>query len=259
MCFKRTLNYLELEMQPHDVVRFQSVLARFALAPRWVWLAWLAAALVVGLLSPRSVGAADAAGAEAMRTIEVNSESITKGKVHFATCSGCHGMNGEGRMGMAPRLNSKTFLAAASDEMLVRTISAGRPGTTMVPWGMALDKAAIDSIVAYMRSWTEVVPAQLDESVLNGNVEAGAQVFASICAACHGKSGGGYMESANGTGIGRKSFLDSVSNGFIRYLTKHGKSNTPMRPFALESKVAVANLTDQQIEDVIAFLRNSAW
>jgi hypothetical protein len=67
------------------------------------------------------------------------------------------------------------------------------------------------------------------------------------------------MESANGTGIGRKSFLNSVSNGFIRYLTNHGKSHTPMRPFAYDSKVAVANLTGQQIEDVIAFLRSSAW
>lgn len=246
-------------MQPHHVVRSQFVSARFALTPRLVWLTSLAVALVVCVLSPHSASVADASGAEAMRTIEVNSDSVAKGKGHFATCAGCHGINGEGRMGMAPRLNSETFLAAASDEMLVRTISDGRPGTTMVPWGMAIDKAAIDSIVAYMRSWNEVVPAQLDQSALNGNVEAGARVFASICAACHGKSGGGYMESANGTGIGRKSFLNSVSNGFIRYLTNHGKSHTPMRPFAYDSKVAVANLTGQQIEDVIAFLRSSAW
>ena len=67
------------------------------------------------------------------------------------------------------------------------------------------------------------------------------------------------MESANGTGIGRAGFLDSVSNGYLRYVIKHGKSSTPMRPFAAGSKVAVANLSDSQIEDVIAFLRAGAW
>jgi mono/diheme cytochrome c family protein len=168
-------------------------------------------------------------------------------------------LNGEGRSGIAPRLNSSTFLAAASDDMLVRTIANGRAGTTMVPWGAAYDAEKIAAMVSYMRSWNEVSPAELDESPLKGDARAGGEVFASICSACHGKSGGGYMESANGTGIGRAAFLASVSNGFLRYLVKHGKTNTPMRPFAADSKVAVANLSDQQIDDVIAYLRENAW
>jgi len=194
-----------------------------------------------------------------MRTVELSPTAVVRGKAVFGVCGGCHGMQGEGRTGMAPSLNSETFLAAASDEMLVRTISEGRAGTTMVPWGAAYDRATIDSIVAYMRSWGDVPPATLNESPLVGKVESGARVYSSICAACHGKSGAGYMESANGTGIGRSAFLSSVSNGFLRYLINHGKSNTPMRPFAASSKVAVANLSDQQIDDVIAYLRDRAW
>ena len=32
-----------------------------------------------------------------------------------------------------------------------------------------------------------------------------------------------------------------------------------MKPFAKGSRVAVANLSDQEIEDVIAYLRHRAW
>jgi hypothetical protein len=32
-----------------------------------------------------------------------------------------------------------------------------------------------------------------------------------------------------------------------------------MKSFAKESRTAVANLTDQQIEDVILYLRKQAW
>ncbi len=67
------------------------------------------------------------------------------------------------------------------------------------------------------------------------------------------------METANGTGIGREAFLDSATNGYLRYVIKHGKSDTPMRGFAGDDPVAVANLDDDEIENVIAYLRDHAW
>jgi cytochrome c oxidase subunit 2 len=196
---------------------------------------------------------------ENRRWIEHNPATIAKGKALFATCGACHGMQGEGRQGMGPRLNSKTFLAAASDDFLVQTISRGRTGTTMIPWGASFKEEDIQSIVAYLRSLNPAPAATLNESPLNGDAARGAKLYATICAACHGKSGAGYQETANGTGIGRAAFLDSVSNGFLRYIIKHGKSGTPMRPFDKNSKVAVANLTDQQVDDVIAHLRSQSW
>jgi cbb3-type cytochrome c oxidase subunit III len=196
---------------------------------------------------------------ESMRWIEDNPATIAKGKALFATCGACHGMQGEGRQGIGPRLNSETFLAAASDDLLVQTISQGRAGTTMIPWGASFKAEDIQSIVAYIRSLNPAPAATLNESPLNGDATRGAELYATICAACHGKSGAGYQETANGTGIGRAAFLDSVSNGFLRYIIKHGKSGTPMRPFDKDSKVAVANLTDQQVDDVIAHLRSQSW
>ncbi len=194
-----------------------------------------------------------------MRWIGNQPANVAKGKTLFTACGACHGMQGEGRLGIGPRLNSDTFLAAASDDFLVRTISQGRAGTTMIPWGASLKEEDIQSVVAYLRSLNPVSAAALNESPLNGDATRGAELYTTICAACHGRTGAGYQETANGTGIGRTAFLDSVSNGFLRYIIKHGKSGTQMRSFAKDSKVAVANLTDQQGDDVIAHLRSQSW
>ena len=194
-----------------------------------------------------------------MRWIETSPEKIATGKALFAACGVCHGMQGEGRQGIGPRLNSKTFLAAASDDLLVRTISQGRAGTTMIPWGASFQAEQIQGLVAYIRSLNPAPAATLNESPLDGDATRGEELFSTICAACHGRSGAGYQETANGTGIGRAVFLNEVSNGFLRYIIKHGKSGTQMRPFAKDSKVAVVNLTDQQVDDVIAYLRSRSW
>ncbi len=211
------------------------------------------ACLIVILISPQAWSQGK------MRSIENNPASVAKGKALFAACGACHGTQGEGRLGIGPRLNSDTFLAAASDDFLVRTIRQGRAGTTMIPWGASFKEEDIQSLVAYIRTLNPVSAATLNESPLNGDASRGMELYATICAACHGRTGAGYQETANGTGIGRTAFLDSVSNGFLRYIIKHGKSGTQMKPFDKDSKVAVANLTDQQVDDVIAHLRSQSW
>lgn len=194
-----------------------------------------------------------------MREVTSTPQMIAEGKRLFGTCSACHGIEARGRVGMGPRLNSKSFLQAASDDLLIRTISHGRAGTTMVPWRSQLTQSQIRSIVAYLRSLAPSKPAALNEKPLKGDPKTGAHLFRHICAACHGRAGGGYQETANGTGIGRRAFLTSVSNGYLRYVIKNGKDLTKMRPFKLGSKVAVANLSDKQIDDVIVYLRTRAW
>jgi mono/diheme cytochrome c family protein len=194
-----------------------------------------------------------------MRTYDTSAERIAMGQQTFAICSSCHGASGEGRVGIGPSLVSSSFLAAASDDLLTRTIRKGRAGTTMIAWDGVLNDEQIASVVVYLRSLDPVPAAELDESKLRGVADDGRVTFETICVACHGRSGGGYIESANGTGIGRKAFLSEVSDGYLRYVIENGKSGTSMRPFAADSAVAVANLTTQQIDDVIAFLRSQAW
>lgn len=193
-----------------------------------------------------------------MRSVEVTAAKVAEGKALFATCAGCHGQEGVGMVGQGPRLNSETFLAAASDSFLRETISKGRPGTTMVSWGGSFKPAQIDALIAYLRSLNPVEPAKLDEGPLSADVPHGKALYQSICYTCHGRTGAGYQETANGTGIGRKVFLDTVSNGYVRYLVEHGKSQTQMRPFA-GAKLSVAKLTPKEIDDVIGYLRTQAW
>ena len=205
--------------------------------------------------SPQSAPPAD----PALRTVQLTPANVKLGAEKFAACAGCHGLHAEGRVGIAPRLASETFLSAASDRMLVETITAGRPGTTMIPWGASMKRGEIEAIVAWLRSKAPSEPARLDDSALAGDVETGQHLFRTICATCHGRSGAGYQESGSGTGIGRKAFLGAATNGFLRHVIKHGKSNTQMRAFAKGAPTAVADLDDKEIESVIAYLRTSAW
>lgn len=216
-------------------------------------------ALKAALAGAGSGSAGEAPADARMRTIAVDAQAAARGKAAYATCAGCHGAEGEGRMGIAPRLTSESFLAAASDRMLKATISEGRAGTTMTPWGPVLGEERIEDIVAWLRTEVPTEPVELDESPLDGHVPTGEKRFREICATCHGRSGAGYQESGSGTGIGRKAFLSSVTNGYLRHVITHGKSLTAMRPFASDAPTAVANLDEQEIEDVIAYLRHQAW
>ena len=193
------------------------------------------------------------------RTVEVSDQAVATGKALFATCAACHGKDAQGRIGVGPRIASESYLAAASDAFLLDTIREGREGTTMVAWKERFDDSQIEALVAYLRSLHDVEPAELDESPLSGDAANGALIFRSICSGCHGRSGAGFQETANGTGIGRRAFLDSASNGFLRYVVTHGKTQTAMRGFSEESKTAVVNLTPQEIDDTIAYLRESSW
>ncbi len=219
----------------------------------------LAVALGCSLWLGSSLAPLALAEPASMRVYDTSAERIALGKQTFAICASCHGPVGEGRVGIGPSLVSSSFLAAASDDFLTRTITKGRTGTTMIAWGGVLSEEQIASVVVYLRSLDPVPAAELDESKLHGVADDGRVTFEAICVACHGRAGGGYIESANGTGIGRQAFLSEVSDGYLRYVIANGKSGTPMRPFSADSAVAVANLTSQQIDDVIAYLRSQAW
>ncbi len=186
-------------------------------------------------------------------------EQIAAGKTSFAMCGGCHGMEGEGLVGVGPRLNSKNYLAAAPNSFFEETIKTGREGTNMIAWGATLGDETVANLVAYIRSWQTAAGDPLDESPLKGSLEVGKTKWVDICSRCHGRSGAGYSEAGSGTGIGRKAFLDVASNGFLRAVILKGKDNTAMRPFSTDSPVSVADLTPEEVDSVIQYLRANAW
>ena len=186
-------------------------------------------------------------------------EQIAAGAVRYGMCVGCHDTSGEGRVGLAPRINSDTYLRIASNDLLTQTIVQGRPGTTMMAWGNMMSQEDIGNVVAFIRSWQKSDSLPLMVGPLKGDVEVGSALYMKICATCHGPTGAGYQEAGAGTGLGRKGFLDQVSDGELRGFIKYGKDSTAMRPFSEKSAVAVANLSDDEIDSIIKFLRANTW
>ncbi|MCP4804276.1 MAG: c-type cytochrome [Proteobacteria bacterium] len=185
--------------------------------------------------------------------------AVEKGKQLFAMCAGCHGADGEGKVGVAPRLNSPNYLAAAPNEFFSETLKTGRTGTNMAAFGASMPDEDVAAITSYIRSWQTEAGLDLDESPLTGSVADGEKIWIDICKTCHGAGGAGYSEAGSGTGIGRADFLNVSSDGFLRAIMKEGKDGTKMRSFSTDSPIAVADLTDEEIDSIIQYLRANAW
>lgn len=95
--------------------------------------------------------------AEATAPRWANGDVKLGAKLYKASCSGCHGADGQG--GEGPALNNKTFLDTATDTFLVQTISKGRRTTSMPSFEQpstvspALSQKEIESIVTHIRTW----------------------------------------------------------------------------------------------------------
>ncbi len=182
----------------------------------------------------------------------------TEGKALFNdNCAACHQKEGIGKPGTAPSLTDKEFLAAASDNFILTTIRGGRKGTAMVPWNGNLKDNEIKSIVSYLRTFSPSkggVINRADNYQAMGDERLGRDRFNAICAGCHGLKGVGMEAGGSGTAIGKSGFLNVASDGYIRTIIKHGRSNTPMHGF--QGPEGLANLTNKEIDDIIRYLRS---
>jgi cytochrome c oxidase cbb3-type subunit 3 len=173
-------------------------------------------------------------------------------------CSVCHQADAIGEPGVAPSLTNPELLSVSSDKFLLGTIRDGREDTGMPPFAH-LGRKNVQAIVAYLRAHakkpnrSEEVDAQPDA---HGDPRLGQQWYNYICSTCHGLSGDGYEAGGTGTAIGLPGFLDKVSDGFIRETIKYGRSNTRM--LAFQGPTGLANLSDQEVDDIIVYLRSLA-
>jgi len=184
-------------------------------------------------------------------------DSMSPGQQLFeANCMGCHQAGEHGAAGMAPVLTNSDFLAIASDQFLYDTIHDGRMTAGMPPASW-LGEQKIRAIIGYLRSQSTLPDrsAQVNkQAAATGNSAHGAALFNSICATCHGMRGQGYDDGNTGTHIGNPAFLRVASDGFLREVIKHGRRGTAMRAFS--GPAAIAALSDQDIDDIIVFLRS---
>jgi len=203
-----------------------------------------------GLLLTLSVGAT---AADKLNATE------KKGKALFTeNCAVCHQDDAIGKPGFAPSLTNEEFLSVSSDKFLMGTIRDGRENTGMPPFSH-LGRGGVQAIVAFLRSHTTLPnrSAAIDaEPDSHGDPRLGQQWYDQICSTCHGISGNGYDAGGTGTAIGYAGFLNKVSDGFLRETIKKGRSNTRMLGF--QGPTAMANLSNQEIDDIIVYLRQLA-
>ena len=207
--------------------------------------------LVFGLAGLAGLAFAAAAAAET-----ANAAMLKLGKALFnENCAVCHQPDAIGKPGIAPSLTNPELLSISSDTFFMSTIRDGRVDTSMMPFA-PLGRKKVRAIVGYLRSHAKgpnrakEVDAQPNS---HGDPRLGKQWYDDICSTCHGLSGDGYEAGGTGTAIGLPGFLNKVSDGFIRETIKKGRSNTRMRAF--QGPVGLANLSDQEIDDIIVYLR----
>jgi mono/diheme cytochrome c family protein len=179
-----------------------------------------------------------------------------KGELQFHyLCSRCHGISGEGDTG--PAILNNSFLSAAEDSYLYRTITEGRSHTAMFGWAtpltgqLQLGKKETSDIIAYMRSfqnrrWNYIHPGSNP-----GDKAAGRHIFEEHCAECHGLKG----EGAKAPALNNQEFLNSATNGYLVATISLGREGTRMPSWGRGSTGYPA-LTGKERGDVTAFIRS---
>lgn len=204
-----------------------------------------------GLTLIAATGLAMNAQAQSPTEAEIKNGS----KLYVESCLACHQADAIGKAGLAPSLTNPELLATASDKFLMATIRDGREDTGMGPFEH-LGRKNVRDIVSFLRSKAPVPnrSAEIDaQPDAHGDPRLGRQWYNNICSTCHGTDGDGYDSGGAGTAIGLPGFLGKVSDGFIRETIKRGRSNTRM--LAFQGPEALADLSDQEIDDIIVYLR----
>lgn len=183
-------------------------------------------------------------------TADANFAKATGQEAYVALCAPCHAANLKGYAAdHAPSLVTPTFLESATDDFLRMSIKAGRPGTSMAAYGKAmggpLDDAAVDRLVAYIRQQGPQ-PKPLAASA-PGDAVRGQAVYNVSCKSCHGDT----KVRGEGIHLANPAFLAMATDAFIRHAIVHGRPETKMAAFA-------GALNEQQISDVVAYVRNFA-
>jgi cytochrome c oxidase cbb3-type subunit 3 len=181
------------------------------------------------------------------------------GKAQFdENCVVCHQADAIGKPGTAPSLTNAEFLSVSSDKFLMGTIRDGREDTGMPPFAH-LGRYNVRAIVTFLNSHARLPNRSKEvdaQPTARGDPRLGQTWYLNICSTCHGTDGDGYESEGAGTAIGLPGFLDKVSDGFIRETIKKGRSNTRMLPF--QGTAGLANLSNQEIDDIIVYLRRQA-
>jgi mono/diheme cytochrome c family protein len=171
-------------------------------------------------------------------------------------CSVCHGDFGEGGPNpartndvIAP-ISSAEYLKTRDDATLRSVIAQGQPNFGMSPFGTAfggpLDDEQIDAIVAFIRNWEANPPVEFPPDVVQAPIAAtGKEVFASVCARCHGGQGEGGI----GPALNSPEFQAGYEDQEIFDIINSGHDATAMIGWG-------EIITSEQIDQLVDFIRS---
>lgn len=204
-------------------------------------------------------------------------ETITDFTTLYETnCRGCHGP--DGKMGPAPPLNDPLFLAMVPDAELHKVIRNGRKGKLMpgfagrhgdsparlekgpiIGTGMMTEKQ-IDIVVKEIRKeWGAKMPGPLPryldadalkKDLAGASLANGKEVFAQVCASCHGDNGRGTKSIG---ALNQPAFLSLVSDQFLRRIIITGRADLGMPNYEENA----GEYSEKDIRDLGALL--SSW
>ena len=183
-------------------------------------------------------------------------------KIFATSCAGCHG--DDGRLGPAPPLNDRLFLAIYSPDQMLEILAGGRSDGLMP----AFDAGHVGGLTEQQRQllvksiWKrwghknnlpENIPPYLPQ--VSGMPTAGEKIFAAACSRCHGESGSGGSAGA----LNDRGFLALVSDQLLRRIMITGRPDLGCPDFVQSGTESSLKrpLTGADIANVVALM--SAW
>lgn len=226
------------------------------------WLKLFPTSVVIGLLALAAFSSTKGSAFE--RDSKWNSAYSTGQNLYKQHCATCHGMSGEGLVGLP--LNLQSFLSVAPEGYIKRSIFYGRLPRAMPPYSQILTKEQIEAVASYVRSWQVVDYDGIDRNRIAGSVSNGKKMFDGMCIGCHGRDGiggpqvgGGHVTNAMagyaGPALNNQGFLKAATDGYIKATMMRGRVGTPMGAY-LKGKQGMVELTEEEINDIVAYIRS---
>jgi len=149
-------------------------------------------------------------------------------------------------------ISSAEYLKTRDDATLRAVIARGQPNFGMSPFGTSfggpLDERDINALVTYLRAWEANPPVELPPEVALTLISvSGDQVYAEVCAQCHGSDGEGDL----GPSLKDPALQASNSDVDLFDSINLGHPATPMIGWG-------EILSADQIRQLVAFIRELA-
>lgn len=179
-----------------------------------------------------------------------DAQVLAGARAYRTYCGLCHGDRGEGYAAdNAGALANDRFLASVSDSFLETAIARGRAGTAMAAYekryGGPLEPAQIQSIVQFLRSRQDIPSVDFGSFVAVDHGIDARPLYEQHCASCHGERGQGSTAPS----LNNPTFVETVTDGFLRYAIAKGRSHTPMPAFE-------RRLSADQIDALVVYIHS---